>query len=101
MCGDLIILVAFNWTWLLPGFTPWGWGNDESVDANCERIFRGKGMFKIYAASDNEFIGLFEDYSATEAMIKDKKDIQIPEELKEILEKSTEDSNPCIVIYEV
>lgn len=80
---------------------PWGWGNDESVDANCERIFRGKGMFKIYAASDNEFIGVFNDYSATEAMIKDKKDIQIPEELKEILEKSTEDSNPCIVIYEV
>lgn len=79
------------------------WNGDISIDASCERVLRGEGIFEIKGAYGAEFISVLDtDYmSCIQSACKEKRDIELPSDLKMVLENSTEESNPCIVIYEV
>lgn len=79
------------------------WNGDISIDASCERVLRGEGIFEIKGAYGDEFISVLDtDYmSCIQSVCNEKQDIELPSDLKMVLENSTEESNPCIVIYEV
>lgn len=79
------------------------WNGDISIDASCERVLRGEGIFEIKGAYGDEFISVLDtDYmSCIQSVCNEKQDIELPSDLKTVLENATEDSNPCIVIYEV
>lgn len=82
---------------------PYGWNNDFSLNAECERVLRGEGIFEVKAAQSSEFISILDGtyMYVLNSVLQNNKDIVVPPDLNTVLENYTEDSNPCIVIYEV